>query len=115
MNDEIYVFHLIAETGLGRNLQLPEPHDNNWDETDSILSAHCNSIMKELRRLLGLRKNQSVFHPNATQFTLHLGTAVFAFWRQSMNRDQSVFCLSNVTPEVQLIKLSDTNLIRTDT
>ena len=71
--------------------------------------------MKELRRLLGLRKNQSVFHPNATQFTLHLGTAVFAFWRQSMNRDQSVFCLSNVTLEVQLIKLSDTNLIRTDT
>jgi len=39
MNDEIYVFHLIAETGLGRNLQLPEPHDNNWDETESIIAT----------------------------------------------------------------------------
>jgi len=71
-------------------------------------------VFSELKRLLSIRKKQPAFHPNATQFTLHLGFEVFAFWRQSINRSQSIFSLSNVTSVKQVINLADINLINTD-
>ena len=61
--------------------------------------------------LLKIRRQQSAFHPNATQFTLHLGSGLFGFWRQSIDRQQSIFCVSNITAEVQVLNLSDINLI----
>ena len=38
---------LVAEMSLGRNIQTPDPHQNSWDETDSILITYGNSVMKE--------------------------------------------------------------------
>ena len=76
-------------------------------------SPHAR-IFAELKRLLSIRKKQSAFHPNATQYTLHISDDIFAFWRQSINRDQSIFCISNVTATEKLINLRDINLINTD-
>ncbi len=45
LEDDSYLSQLIAEMSLGRNLQIPEPHQNNWDETDNILITYGNSIM----------------------------------------------------------------------
>ena len=90
-----------------------------WEE-DSLHKAlldsdgHHQKIFESLTETLRLRCQQPAFHPNATQFTLHLGAGVFAFWRQSIQREQSIFCLSNVTRSEQLINLADINLIGTD-
>ena len=108
-------FDRLKHTGRNRSINRHIWQVNELEQTLANQKSNHAQVFEELRRLLEIRKNQSAFHPNATQFTLHLGTAVFAFWRQSMNRDQSVFCLSNVTTEVQLINLSDINLISTDT
>ncbi len=77
-------------------------------------TSHHAAVFARLKALLAIRSRQSAFHPNATQFTLHLGTSVFGFWRQSMDRRQSVFCISNVTSDPQAIRLSDINLIDTE-
>jgi sucrose phosphorylase len=63
---------------------------------------------------LEIRREQAAFHPNATQFTLHLGPALFGFWRQSMDRRQSVFCISNISCSALPLTLSDINLIETE-
>ncbi|WP_297796731.1 sugar phosphorylase [uncultured Marinobacter sp.] len=76
--------------------------------------SHHSKVFKELKRLIAIRRRQPAFHPNATQFTLHLGLQLFGFWRQSMRRDQSIFCIHNISDEVQKIALSDINLIGTD-
>ena len=76
-------------------------------------STHYKIFM-ELRRLLSIRKKQSAFHPNATQYTLHLGDNIFAFWRQSISRDQSIFCISNISSHYQRVNLREINLINTD-
>ncbi|AOY88230.1 alpha-amylase [Marinobacter salinus] len=76
--------------------------------------SHHSKAYNELKRLIAIRRKQPAFHPNATQFTLHLGLQLFAFWRQSMRRDQSVFCIHNISDEVQQVALSDINLIGTD-
>jgi len=61
-----------------------------------------------------LRKQQKAFHPNATQFTLHMGEQLFGFWRQSVDRRQSIFCIFNISNIPQTFKLNDLNLISTD-
>jgi len=76
-------------------------------------SSHAR-VFEHIKSLLDIRRQQSAFHPNATQFTLHLGTAVFGFWRQSIDRRQSVFCISNISDQTQQLALSDINLIGTD-
>ena len=76
--------------------------------------SHHSKAYQELKRLITIRRKQSAFHPNATQFTLHLGLKLFGFWRQSMRRDQSIFCIHNISDEVQQVALSDINLIGTD-
>ncbi|MEM1310851.1 MAG: sugar phosphorylase, partial [Cyanobacteria bacterium P01_H01_bin.153] len=72
-------------------------------------------VLTELSRLIKIRRRQRAFHPNATQYTLHpFNAAVFAFWRQSMARDQSIFCIHNLSREPQELRLSDLNLMDTD-
>jgi len=87
--------------------------DRIESELGNPLSHHCKAF-RELQRLIAIRRRQPAFHPNATQFTLHLGLQLFGFWRQSMRRDQSIFCIHNISDEVQQIALSDINLIGTD-
>jgi sucrose phosphorylase len=60
--------------------------------------------------LLAIRRAQAALHPNATQFTLHLGKALFGYWRQSLDRRQCIFCISNISPQPQALALSDVNL-----
>mgnify|MGYP006280230593 FL=1 len=72
-------------------------------------------VLRELSRLIQVRRRQTAFHPNATQYTLHpLNKALFAFWRQSLARDQSIFSVHNLSDQVQELRLSDLNLVSPD-
>ncbi|MBV5259569.1 alpha-amylase [Synechococcus moorigangaii CMS01] len=72
-------------------------------------------VLRELTRLLQIRRQQPAFHPNATQYTLDFPSpAVFGFWRQSRDRRQSIFCLFNLGDRPTTIPLTSLNLICTD-
>jgi sucrose phosphorylase len=73
-----------------------------------------HAVFNLLKRLIQIRRQQPAFHPNATQFTLHTGDRLFGFWRQSVDRVQSIFCIYNISDEDQTLLLSDLNLIATD-
>ncbi len=107
-------YRRLEHTGRNRSINRHIWQEEELETAIADPQSHHGQIFNELRRLLKIRRQHAAFHPNATQFTLHLGTEVFAFWRQSMNRDQSIFCLSNVTDTEQTVNLSDINLISTD-
>lgn len=71
-------------------------------------------VLAEMKRLIKTRTQQPAFHPNATQFTLQLGDALFGFWRQSMDRSQSIFAIHNLTNEKQNVATVSLNLIGGD-
>lgn len=108
-NDERRAGHTGHNRSINRHI---------WDKAVlcSALSdgSHHQQVFDRLLYLISLRRGQPAFHPNATQFTLHFGTGIFAFWRQSIHREQSIFCLNNITDKEQKISLSDVNLIGTD-
>jgi sucrose phosphorylase len=92
---------------------------HNWDidELEARLrdeDTHHSRIFNELRRLIQIRKQQKAFHPNAIMFTLHIGDEVFAFWRQSPKRDQSIFCLNNISCKSREVLMSSLNLVITE-
>jgi len=107
-------YRRLEHTGRNRSINRHIWQVDDLEQTLADKDSTHARVFDELNRLIDIRKQQSAFHPNATQFTLHLGTEVFAFWRQSMSRNQSIFCLSNVTDQIQLINLTDINLISTD-
>ena len=90
----------------------------NWSmkELEQLLvgDTHHNRVLTELKRLIAIRKKQPAFHPNATQFTLHMGDEIVAFWRQNRKRDQSIFAISNITDQPQQLILAHINLTVTD-
>ena len=89
-------------------------HQWNYTKLEEALADQNSShyiVYNQLKQLLKIRRRQSAFHPNATQFTLHLGDQLFGFWRQSLDRQQSVFCISNISDQGQTLTLADINLI----
>ena len=105
----------VEKTGRKRSINR-----HQWDSAKlEHLLADENSpqaqVYTELCRRIQIRRRQSAFHPNATQYTLHpMNKALFAFWRQSRDRDQSIFCINNLSDRAQELRLSDLNLVCTD-
>ena len=103
----------VAETGRSRSINR---HVWGREEIEAQLrkknSTHSR-VLSALLSLLRLRRAQKAFHPNAIQFTLHLGLEIFGVWRQSMDREQDVFCISNITDKPQSVALENVNLVST--
>lgn len=67
--------------------------------------------LRGLSALLRIRGQQAAFHPNATQFTLPLDARLFGLWRQSLDRDQSIFAIHNVSADTVTVSPGQINLI----
>ena len=104
----------VEHTGRLRSINRSQWQLDTLEQKLADPLSHHSKAFQELKRLIAIRRKQPAFHPNATQFTLHLGLQLFGFWRQSMRRDQSIFCIHNISNEVQQVALSDINLIGTD-
>ncbi|TEW51535.1 sugar phosphorylase [Psychromonas sp. RZ5] len=104
----------VANTQQNRSINR---HRWDYDELQKHLGKpkdHHAIVLASLKELLELRIKQPAFHPNATQFTLHLGLQLFGFWRQSQDRQQSIFCVSNITDQDMELSINDLNLVMTD-
>jgi len=107
-------YEKVANTGQNRSINRKRWDFNELEALlDSPFSQH-HKVLTRISQLIRIRKAQPAFHPNATQFTLQLGNQIFGYWRQSLDRKQSIFCISNISDEEQTILLSDINLIGTD-
>ena len=101
----------FASTGVKRNLNRYKWHYStlvNLIKTNNTIEKNCYETFK---KLISIRKIQPAFHPNATQFTLNLDKNIFAVWRQSRDRKQSIFALTNVSSKTIKLNTNKINLI----
>lgn len=103
----------VEHTGSFRSINR---HIWDADQLENKLTGdtHHARVFQALTNLLKIRRQQKAFHPNATMFTLHTGEQVFAFWRQSIDRRQSIFAIYNFSDQPQSLPLSELNLTLTD-
>lgn len=119
----IYIHSLLGtendREGLAQSGRARSINRHQW-QADELFAAldddgrHHKAIFAEMKRLIQIRREQPAFHPNATQYTLHFSDQIFAFWRESLDRDQCIFALHNVSAEKQTIPLVELNLIATE-
>lgn len=107
-------YQKLANTHHNRSINRHRWHENDLEEALADKNLHHGKVLSTLKYLLNTRIKQAAFHPNATQFTLHLGLQLFGFWRQSKDRKQSIFCVSNVSDQTVALPLSELNLITTE-
>lgn len=103
----------LAETGHWRSINR---HVWPFEEIEQLLAkkhSKASLVLGGLTNLLKIRRQQSAFHPNAIQFTLHLGLEIFGVWRQSFDRRQDIFSVSNVTNKEHVVTLENLNLFST--
>ena len=105
---------LKEQTGHARSINRYKWDEKALKEALATPESHHSKVFKELKRRIEIRKKQPAFHPNATQLTLHLGDALFAFWRESLDRDQSIFAIHNVSDQSVSVPLHELNLISTE-
>lgn len=119
----IYIHSLFATNNYYDGIELTNHNRTinryKWeynDLNDKLEQEHSHhaKVFSSMTDLLQIRIKQPAFHPNAVQFTLHLSEAIFGFWRQSQRRDQSIFCLHNVTDQEVCVPIASINLISLD-
>ncbi len=108
-NDYPRVEHTGHYRSINRHIWQVEDLEQALDN-----GSHHQKVFAAISKLLRLRRQQPAFHPNATQYTLHTGEALFSFWRQSIDRRQSIFAIHNISDQPQTFNLSELNLIATD-
>ncbi|MBU2934838.1 MULTISPECIES: sugar phosphorylase [Pacificibacter] len=101
----------VEKSGMNRAINR-----HRWDygelrkQLDAPETVHAQ-VLTAMKERIAIRTKQKAFHPNATQFTMQLGEKIFGLWRQSLNRDQSIFALHNVSDEAQVVPTLSINLI----
>ena len=108
-------YQLLKKTKIKRSINR---HVYNYEVLKNKLDDHDSMtrfIFFSLLKLINIRRKQKAFHPNATQYTLNLGNSLFAVWRQSTDKKQSIFAISSVVNKKMYLDLETINLINTET
>ncbi len=63
----------------------------------SIQSIFFNKLVN----LLAIRRKQKAFHPNALRYNVSLGSKIFAFKRISIDKKQTIICITNLSSKIQ--------------
>ena len=82
-----------------------------WNELNILKKIKNNSskeyyIFETLKYLLKIRKNQKAFHPNAHRTNINLGNNFFCIKRVSLDKKQTILCITNLTSKLQNVKIS---------
>ena len=104
----------VKKTGSNRSINRKNWEFKLLEEKLKNKKSINHKIFNLLKEIISIRKKQPAFHPNATQFTLQLEDDFFGIWRQSIDRSQSIFCVSNLTNSLKKISLLNINLISTN-
>ena len=82
-----------------------------WNELN-ILKRIKNKNTKEhyifetFKHLLNIRKQQKAFHPNALRTNINLGNNFFCIKRVSLDKKQTILCITNLTSKLQNAKIN---------
>ena len=73
--------------------------------------SRVSQISRRIVQLITTRRHNQAFHPNGGQEILDISPAVFGVKRISPDRNEQVICLTNVTADVQQVKVSGASMV----
>jgi sucrose phosphorylase len=110
----IYIHSLLAtpnylagveQTGRARTINRRRWQREELDKWLADEQSDQAIVFNELRRRLKIRRAQPAFHPDARQEVLYLGEHLFGFWRVSLDGQQKLFAVHNLTDQERTLYL----------
>ncbi|MEC8100580.1 MAG: alpha-amylase family glycosyl hydrolase [Pseudomonadota bacterium] len=104
-------YNLFNKTKINRSINRSTYNHEYITKMLNIKNSHVYKVFTNIMKLIKVRKIQTAFHPNATQYTLNLGNNFFGIWRQSIDKKQSVFAIYNITNKNQRLNINKLNIL----
>ena len=103
-------------TGNNRDVNRYKWNYKNISKKLSNKNSKQSIFFQKISNLLSIRRKQKAFHPNASRHNINLGSKIFSFKRISINKKQTVICITNLSSKIQKANLNKiyhnwTNLI----
>ena len=103
-------------TGNNRDVNRYKWNYKNILKKLSNKNSKQSIFFEKISNLLSIRRKQKAFHPNASRQNINLGSKIFSFKRISINKKQTVICITNLSSKIQKANLNKiyhnwTNLI----
>ncbi len=93
-------------TGNNRDVNRYKWNSDNISNKLKNKKSKQSIIFNKLVNLLAIRRNQKAFHPNAFRYNINLGSKIFAFKRISIDKKQTIICISNLSSKIRKIRLN---------
>ena len=93
-------------TGNNRDVNRYKWNLNNISNKLNNKDSKEYYFYKKISNLLRIKKKQKAFHPNASRENINLGPKIFCFKRESINKKQTIICITNLSSKIQYLKLS---------
>ena len=78
--------------------------DGNYSLKDK--NSKQSIFYQNLVKLLEIKRKQKAFHPNAKRLNINLGSKIFCYERISLDKKQSIICITNLSTKLQYIKIN---------
>ncbi|MDC3039618.1 alpha-amylase family glycosyl hydrolase [Candidatus Pelagibacter sp.] len=88
-------------TGNNRDLNRYKWDYKNISKKLNNKNSKQSIFYREISNLLKVRRKQKAFHPNASRHNLNLGSNFFSFKRVSIDKDQTIICITNLSSKLQ--------------
>ena len=93
-------------TGNNRDLNRYKWNYENISKKLDNKNSKQSIFYKKISNLLRVRRKQKAFHPNASRHNLNLGSNFFSFKRMSIDKDQTIICITNLSSKIQKTPLN---------
>ncbi len=98
-------------TGNNRDLNRYRWNHKNINEKLKNTKSKQSIFYKNITDLLEIRRKQKAFHPNGLRSNINMGPKIFCFKRQSLDKKQTIICITNLSSKNQFPKI-DKNFIK---
>ena len=88
-------------TGNNRDVNRYKWNYKNISKKLDNKNSKQSIFFQKISNLLSVRRKQKAFHPNASRHNINLGSKIFSFKRISINKEQTIICITNLSSKTQ--------------
>ena len=93
-------------TGNRRDLNRYRWNHKNITKKLENTRSKQSIFYKSITSLLEIRRKQKAFHPNGLRSSINMGSKIFCFKRQSVDKKQIIICITNLSSKIQKAKIN---------
>ncbi len=93
-------------TGNNRDVNRYKWNYKNISKKLDNKNSKQSIFYQKISNLLSVKRKQKAFHPNAARYNMNLSSKIFSFKRVSINKEQTIICISNLSSKIQRVNLN---------